>query len=45
MTLGPDFQMVLMLFISLEAFYLHGSQPALNSPNKGHQDRRAVSVS
>lgn len=31
MTLCPDFQMVLMLFINLEAFYLHGSQPGLNS--------------
>lgn len=30
-TLCPDFQMVLMLFINLEAFYLHGSQPGLNS--------------
>lgn len=31
MTLCPDFQMVLMLFINLETSHLHGSQPGLNS--------------
>lgn len=45
-TLCPDFQMVLKLFINLEAFYLHGSQPGLSSigGNKGYQGRRAVGV-
>lgn len=44
MTLCPDFWMVLKLFINLEAFYLHGSQPGLSSlgGNKGCWDRRAV---
>lgn len=46
MTLCPDFWMVLKLFINLEAFYLHGSQPGLSSlgGNKGCPDRRAVGV-
>lgn len=45
-TLCPDFWMVLKLFINLEAFYLHGSQPGLSSlgGNKGCRDRRAVGV-
>lgn len=44
MTLCPGFWMVLKLFINLEAFYLHGSQPGLSSlgGNKGCRDRRAV---
>lgn len=44
MPLCPDFWMVLKLFINLEAFYLHGSQPGLSSlgGNKGCRDRRAV---
>lgn len=46
LTLCPDFGMVLKLFINLEAFYLHGSQPGLSSlgGNKGCRDRRAVGV-
>lgn len=31
MTLCPDFQMVLMLFINLETSHWHGSQPGLNA--------------
>lgn len=44
MTLCPEFWMVLKLFINLEAFYLHGSQPGLSSlgGNKECRDRRAV---
>lgn len=36
--------MLLKLFINLEAFYLHGSQPGLSSlgGNKGCRDRRAM---